>query len=109
MTSPCIYKLRVAAAVLLLLLMGIKTVSPVFFNVKNISKAVSSATENNDNDDQKKGSTAAEQDKEVAYISHKPHQHLMWFTPVVHLTAYKNNYHTAYHTEIAIPPPDAHL
>ena len=103
--------LRIATAMLLALLIGCKILMPVIFSVKAATRIISLATEQNENDGEKKSgtNTSSEKEKEFASIYSHTISHIRWYTNIIHLTAYHNNYQSSYYLKISIPPPDLYL
>lgn len=104
------FYLRVATGVLLILLIALKTAAPVFIGIKPIDKEVSSTTENgNDGEKKAEPNPSIEKEKEFTGIGTTDTAHLFWYTRVLHLTGYQNNYQTTHFLKVASPPPDSYL
>jgi hypothetical protein len=99
--------LRIATGMLLIMLIGLKMAVPAFISLKSADKENSSLIEN-DTDGEKKAETnpSIEKEKEFADLGNTQPAHFRWFTHIVHITYYKNNYQHSHFLKVASPPPD---
>jgi hypothetical protein len=98
--------LRVAIGMLLIFLIGFKTLAPLFAANKVVDKEIKSSAENDDTDGEKKAENAKPLEKELANILISQQGHIIWHNDIKHQTGYYNHYQSSYYNKITIPPPD---
>jgi hypothetical protein len=91
---------------LLIFLIGFKTVAPVFAVNKVVDKEITSSAENDDNNGEKKAENTNLLEKELANILISQPGYIIWHIDIKHQTAYYNHYQSSHYNKITIPPPD---
>ncbi|WP_374951762.1 hypothetical protein [Mucilaginibacter sp.] len=90
-----------------MLLITVKVLLPAF-SYRSTTKVSAVADQNGENDGEKKAENngALVKEKEIAGTSVVNAKHLRYYTSIVHITEYRNNYQSSYYSKVTAPPPD---
>ncbi|MCC8408668.1 hypothetical protein LJ707_06990 [Mucilaginibacter sp. UR6-1] len=97
--------LRIATGMLFVLLIGFKTVLPVFIASMYADKEF--ATNADEDGGEKKAESAFPHEKEFTRPSNYISNNVFWDSYIEHCTIYKGSYQSSYYQKITIPPPDS--